>query len=324
MQLTASAFLLFALLPAFGFAAPAASSAPAKAAASKASASVSAKASVAKASAATAASAAASAVSSAAASAAANGTASGSTASSGASGNTQTPSDTQVANAVNSWMNDTAKVTKFLNTAASLSGDDFTKQATIALNAEKDELNHKKVLDDALGMMASVQAANDVLANQGTFQKVVDALQTMVDQGPDTAQAMVDAINANRCVNVLPNIDMYFAAAGSANVMSARPTGCLEVDGANASPAANANANTGNATSNSNASGADAAAAAAVTSAPAASAASAASSAASSSATSGASGAKAATTAKAAATGAAKGAASKAAAAAKATSSAAK
>lgn len=75
-------------------------------------------------------------------------------------------------------MNDTGKVTKFLNTATSFSGDEYTRQATIALNAEKDELNHKMVLDAALGTMKIVQDANNTLATQGTFQAVVDTLQS--------------------------------------------------------------------------------------------------------------------------------------------------
>jgi hypothetical protein len=111
-------------------------------------------------------------------------------------------SDAQVANAVNSWQNNTGKVSNFLNTATSLVGDDFTRQATIALNAEKDELNHKMILDAAMGMQPDVQSANMVLAMQGTFQMVVDVLNKMATQGPDTARADVDAINQNRCVNV--------------------------------------------------------------------------------------------------------------------------
>lgn len=84
--------------------------------------------------------------------------------------------DTQLLNAVNGWMNDTGKVTNFLNTATSLTGNDYTIAATIALNAEKDELNHKAVLDAGLDP-ATIQAANDTLATQGNFQAVVDALQ---------------------------------------------------------------------------------------------------------------------------------------------------
>ncbi|RBR00474.1 hypothetical protein VDGD_02618 [Verticillium dahliae] len=150
----------------------------------------------------------------------------------GGAGSNKTPSDTQLMNAVMGWMNDTGKVTNFVNTATSLTGDEFTLQAQIALNAELDELNHKKILDAGLGDNPMVQSANEVLETQGTFQNVVDVLQAMVNNGPDTAQADVNAINNNRCVNVLPNIDMYFAAAGMPEVSAARPTGCLEVAGA--------------------------------------------------------------------------------------------
>ncbi|KAH6660877.1 hypothetical protein BKA67DRAFT_530960 [Truncatella angustata] len=164
--------------------------------------------------------------------------------SSGVTMGMQMVSDTQIANAVLSWMNDTGKVTNFLDSATSFTGDEFTRQATIALNAEKDELNHKNILDAAMGTQPDVQAANNVLAMQGTFQMVVDTLQKMVDQGPDTAQADVDAINQNRCVNVLPNIDKYFAAAGSSTISASRPTGCLEITSA---PTGTAAAGAGNA-----------------------------------------------------------------------------
>jgi hypothetical protein len=152
-----------------------------------------------------------------------------------------TPSDIQIKNAVLSWMADTGKVSNFLNTATGLTGDDFTTQATIAFNAEVDELNHKMILDAAFGDTASVKAANDTLVTKGAFQTVVDDLNTMVKAGPDTAQQVVDKINANRCVNVLPNIDAYFAAAGSPTVKSVRPTGCLEIAN-NAAVAGNATA----------------------------------------------------------------------------------
>ncbi|GKT48259.1 uncharacterized protein ColSpa_08440 [Colletotrichum spaethianum] len=146
-------------------------------------------------------------------------------------------SSTQIMNAVMSWMQDTGKVTKFLNTATSFTGAEFTKQATIALNAEIDELNHKMVLDTAFQGTDMVTQANAVLDTQGNFQAVVDTLQSMVTNGPDTAQKDVNTINNNRCVNVLPNIDMYFAAAGAPEVQAVRPTGCLEVEGANVTPA---------------------------------------------------------------------------------------
>jgi hypothetical protein len=198
MHFSASVLVLCALLPAFGIAAPAAGSAV-KSSTKSASETSSAKASSNKPAA------------------------------------TNTISDTQIANAVVGWMNDTGKVTKFLNTATSLTGDEYTKQATIAYNAEVDELNHKAVLDAALGDQASVQAANDTLATKGTFQAVVDSLAAMVSEGPDTAQSRVTEINSNRCFNVLPNINMYFAAAGSPSASSFVPTGCLELSPSNAS-----------------------------------------------------------------------------------------
>ncbi|KAK1625460.1 hypothetical protein BDP81DRAFT_274160, partial [Colletotrichum phormii] len=108
-------------------------------------------------------------------------------------------SDAQVMNAVMSWMQDTAKVTKFLNTATSFTGAEFTKQATIALNAEIDELNHKMILDAAFQGTDMVTQANNVLDTQGNFQQVVDTLQSMVTNGPDTAQRDVNSINQNRC-----------------------------------------------------------------------------------------------------------------------------
>ncbi|KAK2051818.1 hypothetical protein LY76DRAFT_488478, partial [Colletotrichum caudatum] len=145
-------------------------------------------------------------------------------------------SETQIMNAVMSWQQDTGKVTKFLDTATSFTGAEYTKQATIALNAELDELNHKKVLDVALKGMQTVSQANAVLDTQGTFQQVVDVLKSMVANGPDNAQRDVNTINNNRCVNVLPNIDMYFAAAGAPGIQAFRPTGCLEIEGSNTTP----------------------------------------------------------------------------------------
>ncbi|KAK1574441.1 uncharacterized protein LY79DRAFT_485370, partial [Colletotrichum navitas] len=135
-------------------------------------------------------------------------------------------SASQISNAVTSWRQDTGKVTNFLNTATTYTGSEYTKQATIALNAELDELNHKKVLDTALKGMQTVSQANAVLDTQGTFQQVVDVLRSMVANGPANARKDVDTINKNRCVNVLPNIDKYFAAAGSPDLHAFRPTGC--------------------------------------------------------------------------------------------------
>jgi len=158
------------------------------------------------------------------------------------------PNAAQLASAVDAWQSDTGKVSNFLNKATTFTGNEFTKQATIALNAEKDELTHKKVIDDALlSTNADVKSANNVLVNKGTFQDVVDVLQDMVNQGPANAHAQADTIKSNRWVNVLPNIDKYFAAAGEANQQAIRPTGCANVQqaastGASKAKAGNANA----------------------------------------------------------------------------------
>jgi len=154
------------------------------------------------------------------------------------------PSQKQILNAVALWMNDTGKVSNFMNTATTFTGNEYTKQATIALNAEKDELTHKAVLDAAFGAAGTagaVKAANATLVTKGKFQNVVDVLQKMVNDGPSTAQADVDTINNNRCVNVLPNIDAYFAAAGQPGMKAVRPTVCSNngvIAAANAAPAA--------------------------------------------------------------------------------------
>lgn len=52
---------------------------------------------------------------------------------------------------------------------------------------------------------------------------------TVVNEGPETAQQRVTEINNNRCVNVLPNINAYMAAAGQPMSSAIVPTGCLEV-----------------------------------------------------------------------------------------------
>jgi hypothetical protein len=136
------------------------------------------------------------------------------------------PAGESTEEAVLNWMRDTGIVSNFLDTAEGLSGNDYISAAKIALAAEKDELNHKAVLDATRGIgdTASVKQANNVLATQGNFQKVVDLLQDMVNRG-DQSKEDVQKINDGRCVNVLPNIDKYFAAAG-VNVTSVRPKAC--------------------------------------------------------------------------------------------------
>jgi hypothetical protein len=139
--------------------------------------------------------------------------------------NGQTPTANDLATAVSNWMADTSMVSNFLNTGASIQNNvQFKQAATVAFNAEVDELNHKAIIDAANGAMPSVIAANSTLATGGSFQDVVDKLQQMSVQGM-AAAGNIDLINQNRCVNVLPNIDAYMASTGSTS-QAVRPTVC--------------------------------------------------------------------------------------------------
>ncbi|KAL8297986.1 hypothetical protein RB597_007041 [Gaeumannomyces tritici] len=95
----------------------------------------------------------------------------------------------QQRNAVSAWQSDTGKVSHFLNTATTFTGQEYTQQAQIALDAELDELLHKKVLDQALGGQPSVRAASNVLETQGFFQQVVDVLAAWSATAPPRPRA---------------------------------------------------------------------------------------------------------------------------------------
>ncbi|KAF2154481.1 hypothetical protein K461DRAFT_277591 [Myriangium duriaei CBS 260.36] len=149
-------------------------------------------------------------------------------------------------------MKDTGIVSNFLNEAATLSGAAFTSAARTALAAEKDELTHKAVIDaiPALANTPAVRSANNILATQGAFQAVVDKLQEMVTDGAAVGVIDTNAIDANRCKNVLPNIDIYLKAAGT-NLAAVRPTACdndsqiTKVTGGGAAAASPATGGTG-------------------------------------------------------------------------------
>ena len=131
-------------------------------------------------------------------------------------------------------MRDTGVVSNFLDNGANYQDDTtFRNQALIAHSAEVDELTHKNVLDQGMPNNQNVKAANATLSN-GAFQLVVDQLQTMADQGC-SAMGGIDIINKDRCVNVLPNIDMYMREAaltignGQATQQSVRPSACSSI-----------------------------------------------------------------------------------------------
>ncbi|KAF2846434.1 hypothetical protein T440DRAFT_458435 [Plenodomus tracheiphilus IPT5] len=139
--------------------------------------------------------------------------------------NGQPPSAADLATAVSNWQADTSMVSNFLNTGPAIQNNVAFKQAaTVAFNAEVDELTHKAIIDSANGNHPEVIAANSTLATGGSFQDVVDKLQEMSVKGL-AARNNIDLINQNRCVNVLPNIDAYMASTGS-NSQAIRPTVC--------------------------------------------------------------------------------------------------
>jgi len=110
--------------------------------------------------------------------------------------------------AVDAWQRDTGVVSNFLNMGQSFTDENtFKNQALIAHSAEVDELTHKNVLDQFV-QSNNLAGANSTLTN-GAFQLVVDQLLLMATQGRK-AIGGIDLINKDRCVNVLPNIDIYF------------------------------------------------------------------------------------------------------------------
>jgi hypothetical protein len=113
----------------------------------------------------------------------------------------QTPTSADLATAVSNWQADTSMVSNFLNTGASIQNNVAFKQAaTVALNAEIDELTHKAIIDAANGADPNVVAANGTLDTAGAFQDVVDRLMQMSVQGR-AAAGNIELINENRCVN---------------------------------------------------------------------------------------------------------------------------
>jgi hypothetical protein len=116
-----------------------------------------------------------------------------------------TPSDADLATAVANWQADTSMVSAFLDQGPTITNNAAFKQAaTVAFNAEVDELTHKAIIEGALASDPNVQAANSTLAGGGAFQDVVDKLQIMSQQGL-AASNNIDLIIQNRCTNGMNN-----------------------------------------------------------------------------------------------------------------------
>jgi hypothetical protein len=131
--------------------------------------------------------------------------------------------------AVNSWRRDTGVVSNFLNKGQSFTDNQtFKNQAFVAYSAEIDELSHKKVIDQYFSENQNIRKANATLS--GSFQLVVDQLFRMAIQGRQAIDG-IELINKDRCVNVLPSIDIYFreSAAGSQVKTAIRPDTCSNI-----------------------------------------------------------------------------------------------
>ncbi|PHH76063.1 hypothetical protein CDD82_4151 [Ophiocordyceps australis] len=149
------------------------------------------------------------------------------------------PSNDEILNAQMGWRSDTGVVSNFLSNAERMSPEQLSSEASIALDAELDELTHKKVLDrkftQGFGQDQTVLQANNVLEGQQTFQFVVDGLKDFKENGqtmaPQDVSRKIRAINTDRCGQVLPSIDKYMTAAAGVlqqpEVPKAyRPTNC--------------------------------------------------------------------------------------------------
>ncbi|KAI0966896.1 hypothetical protein F4678DRAFT_465977 [Xylaria arbuscula] len=146
-----------------------------------------------------------------------------------------TPSLQQLADAQNAWRADTSTVSQFLSAVPTLHGAQLAAAGLVALNAENDELLHKKVLDQAFNGDANIAEANDVLVTQSTFQSVVNALQSFADNGAsmsaDEIATLLKNTNTVRCGQVLPAIDTYFRVTGAklnngGTLVATRPNNC--------------------------------------------------------------------------------------------------
>ncbi|KAI1423357.1 hypothetical protein F5Y12DRAFT_786095 [Xylaria sp. FL1777] len=150
-------------------------------------------------------------------------------------GSRNSPSIQQLADAENTWRADTSTVSQFLSAVPTLNGTSLAAAAQVALNAENDELLHKKVLDEAFSSDPRIVEANDVLVKQGTFQSVVDALRDFADNGAVMTSCQISTLlkntNTVRCSKVLPAIDTYFCVTSEklnngVSFTAARPNNC--------------------------------------------------------------------------------------------------
>ena len=159
------------------------------------------------------------------------------------------PNANDIKTAVYAWRADTGTVSEFLNNAGGrtfANNAAFHTAAVNAYNAELDELTHKKVLDNELPASSQLKQANTTLVADGTFQSVVNLLDSLKSLQYSQKNAIATAVKqinfghgsvAGRCAAVLPAIDTYFSQAAQEvekldgdsslnGVRAIRPTAC--------------------------------------------------------------------------------------------------
>lgn len=123
------------------------------------------------------------------------------------------PSEADVFDSINRWIQDVDQVNNFLNLAATLA--DPSGAAADTKQTSLDEPVELGTLSSVPGL--SDEANNAVLLLQESFGNVPTDLQSIVDDpSPDNVQVQLNSINNVRCLNVLPSLHILWPAAAAA------------------------------------------------------------------------------------------------------------
>jgi hypothetical protein len=129
------------------------------------------------------------------------------------------PSQSEVVAAINSWNSDVAMVNNFLNTPPT-TGNDYAGFASLTLGFAKDEPNELVTLASIPAL--STDATNAIQDLRTVFGRVLTNLQDIIDNQNNLTIIKQDIYNINevRCCNILPNLDVLWAAAADAEGVS--------------------------------------------------------------------------------------------------------
>jgi len=148
------------------------------------------------------------------------------------------PSTEAVETAINNWNNDVGNVNAFLNEAPSQNPEDLlnaAEEALINANDEPVELGVLASISDFSGDADYVNAVDDL---QNIFGQVPLNLQDIINNPGDSAAVTqaLNNINAFRCCNVLPDLDVLWLDAaedyglvGTVNTVVPRPNACASI-----------------------------------------------------------------------------------------------